>query len=106
MRSAHISRRRAEASCDGFDWDDVSAVQEAAALSFERMEIDRDAELDRLAQTTELELTEDEQAAMYAFLHGFNDARRTHRSRRRSGREVLRSLPVQVQANTFDGEAA
>ncbi|MFI6026381.1 hypothetical protein [Amycolatopsis magusensis] len=91
MRSAHISRRWAEAELDGFDWDDVSGVQEAAALAFERFEIATDADMDELVQSTELVLTANEQAELNAFLYGTAGARDAHRTRRRTARELLRS---------------
>jgi hypothetical protein len=95
MRTAHITRRQAEALADVMDAD-VSAVQEHAVLSFERAEIESDEHLDHLAQDVDMELTADEHEAMLRFLHDFTDCQSAHRTRRRAGREVLRSLPGQI----------
>jgi hypothetical protein len=121
MRSAYITRRQAEGTFSELDAD-VTAVQEAAALAFERVELDLDADLDTMAETIEIELTADEQAALHDFLHDFTDQRAASRTTRRARRELLRSnvliggLPSQgknsvawlavVTDGPFEGEAA
>jgi hypothetical protein len=92
MRTAHISHRQAEAAHEGFDAD-VSAAQEHADLLFDLVNSDGFEFADHAVEGVELELTADEQRAMFDFLHDFTDAPRAHRARRRSGREALRSLP-------------
>jgi len=121
MRSAYITRRQAEGAFSELDAD-VAAVQEAAALVFERAELDMSAELDTMAETIEIELTADEQAALHDFLHDFTDQRAASRTTRRARRELLRShvliggLPAQGKTAAarlavltdapFEGEAA
>jgi Spy/CpxP family protein refolding chaperone len=105
MRSAHISHRQAEAAHEGFDAD-VSAAQERAELLFDLTSADGFEFADHAVQGVELELTADEQRAMFDFLHDFTDGRRAHRTRRRSGREALRSLPRLVTAPVVDDTAA
>jgi hypothetical protein len=66
-----------------------------------------EATIDALLQDVDRELAADAAAAAAEFRCDFNDQVRTSRSRRRAGREVLRSLPARVQAVTaFEGEAA
>jgi hypothetical protein len=121
MRSAHITRRQAEGTFSELDAD-VTAVQEAAALAFERAKLDVSAELDAMAESIEIELTADEQAALHDFLHDFTDQRAASRTTRRARRELLRSnvliggLPSQGKTAAvrlailtgvpFEGEAA
>jgi hypothetical protein len=90
MRSAHITRRQAEAALGELDAD-VSALQEQVATSF-----DLGFEVDRVVEVVDLELTADERTAMLRFLHDFTDSHRTHSTRRRAGREMLRSLPTRI----------
>jgi hypothetical protein len=56
MRSAHITRRQAEALLDGLDTDDVFAVQEEVVMSSDRAELERSAELDRMLEELDREL--------------------------------------------------
>jgi hypothetical protein len=101
MRSAHISRRSAEFAYDGTDEFDVLAVQESAALAFDRLE------LDTAVEKIELSLTAAELAAMNDYLHDFRDQRGAGRRQRRAGRTVLRSLPTRAPvARVVEGEAA
>ncbi|TKG67529.1 hypothetical protein [Prauserella endophytica] len=107
MRSAHISRRQAEASFDGMDadLDDVFAVQADVA---------RLADADELADAYELldRLDRELAAASHAALvraPRFTDPRRAGRSRRRANRVVLRSLPTRLdiaELSDVEGEAA
>ncbi|MEU4672441.1 hypothetical protein AB0F91_31810 [Amycolatopsis sp. NPDC023774] len=101
MRSAHISRRQAEAAFDGTDEFDVLAVQDAAARASDRRD------LEDAAEELELYLAATEVAAMHDFLHDFRDQRGAGRRQRRAGRTVLRSLPVRAQATrAIEDEAA
>jgi hypothetical protein len=105
MRSAHISRRQAEAQFDGVDveYDEVFAVQSRAVQL-------TDAE--ELAGALDLldEIDDELEAAALAALSRvprFTDPCRAGRSRRRADRAVLRSLPVRIEAaDVIDGEAA
>ncbi|MEV0065377.1 hypothetical protein [Amycolatopsis sp. NPDC050768] len=90
MRFAHITRRDAEAQLDGFDYDDVSVVQEASAFAFDRSELVWDEAFDHAAQDVELELTLAEQAEAAAFLASESNQNRAARGRRRAGRTALR----------------
>ena len=98
MRSAHISRRAAEAAYDGMDENyDVLAAQDWSA-----------AQLDAVAEETELFLSAAELAAMHDYLHDFRDQRGAGRRQRRAGRSVLRALPTVAQpaASPVVSEAA
>lgn len=105
MRSAHISRRQAEAQFDGVDveYDEVFAVQSRAACL---------ADADELIGVVDLldEIDDELEAAARAALSRvprFTDPCRAGRSRRRSDRAVLRSLPARVEvADLVEGEAA
>lgn len=94
MRSAHITRHMAEAQLDGTEFDDVSAVQEASALAWERAELAWDEALDHAAEDVELVLTLAEQAEVAAYLASESNQVRASRSRRRSTRRALRPVPV------------
>jgi hypothetical protein len=101
MRSAHITRRQAEAAFGELDAD-VSALQQEVATALELS-----FEIDRVVEVVDLELTAEEQAAMVRFLHDFTDTRRAHRTRRRASREMLRALPGRiVPSAAAEGEAA
>ncbi|MFE3175553.1 hypothetical protein ACFXPA_26280 [Amycolatopsis sp. NPDC059090] len=66
-----------------------------------------EARIDALLQEVYGELEAEEHAAEAAFLCDLTDQTRAHRSRRRAGRTVLRSLPTRVQVTAaFEGEAA
>ncbi|MEV4604908.1 hypothetical protein AB0K15_47140 [Amycolatopsis sp. NPDC049253] len=76
-----------------------------------------EAAIDALIEQVDLDLAADEFAAEAAFRCDFTDQRRASRTRRRAGRELLRShiliagLPGQgknapIQAAAFEGEAA
>ncbi|MBB4687220.1 hypothetical protein [Amycolatopsis jiangsuensis] len=66
-----------------------------------------EAAIDALLQDVYGELDAEEHAAEAAFLCDLNDQRRAHRTRRRAGRTVLRSLPVRVQVTDLvEDEAA
>jgi hypothetical protein len=86
MRPAHITRFQAEAAFDGTDAD-VSALQADVATAYDLAEL----RFDHVIEDVELELTADEHTAMLKFLHGDDQA---HRTRRRTGRTALRSLPA------------
>jgi hypothetical protein len=101
MRSAHITRRQAEAAFGGLDAD-VSALQEGVAMRFD---VDGRHGIDEVVESVELVLTAEEQAEMFRFLHGFTDQRRARRTNRRAGRSALRSLSAGV-AVAGTGEAA
>lgn len=107
MRSAHITRRQAEAMTDGLDTDDVFAVQEEVFMRSERVELERSAETDRLLEQFERELIaaqRAEQARLRVVATGQQGPRR---SRRRADRVMLRSLPSRLpMAEVLDGEAA
>lgn len=110
MRSAHITRRQAEALTDGLDTDDtdVSAVQEEVPMRFEREELRRKAEVDQLLQDVEHKLVTAHKIATGQQQYG--TARRlagVQQARRRSDKVALRRLPT--RASDFadiDGEAA
>ncbi|PXY17090.1 hypothetical protein BAY59_36565 [Prauserella coralliicola] len=101
MRSAHISRRQAEASFDVLDaeFDDVFAVQADVA---------RLADADELADAYDLldamdrELAQASHAAL-ARAPRFTDPRRAGRSQRRADRAVLRSLPTRLDVSGLAG---
>jgi hypothetical protein len=106
MRFAHITRRDAEAQLDGVEFDDVSAVQDASATFFDRVELAFDEAFDHAAQDVELVLTLAEQVEAAAFLASESNQRRAARSRRRTGRTTLRqSFPVSALVPA-EGEAA
>jgi hypothetical protein len=100
MRSAHITRRQAEAAFDGLDADeDVFALQEEVVMRAER------AEIERLIESVELELAS-ERLAESARVR-LDGPRSASRARRRSERVALRSLPHRGDvAELVDGEAA
>lgn len=52
--------------------------------------------IDALLEEVDRELAADEHAASAAFLYDFTDQRRATRTRRRAGREALRSLPSRL----------
>ncbi|MEC3974587.1 hypothetical protein [Amycolatopsis sp. H20-H5] len=109
MRSAHITRHTAEAAFDGFNSEDVSAVQDDAAKSWELAEIERDGDLDslyELAESVEIDLTADEIAARDAFLYDFTDQVRATRSRRRTGRRALVNAHWSVAGMQVQGKTA
>lgn len=101
MRSARISRRQAEAMCDGLVDDyDVLAVQEDIAMLLERDEIDR--YLDDVERSLEQEARE-----AHDRVPRFNDRPRAERAHRRADRAVLRALPSRVAVPAeFESEAA
>lgn len=107
MRSAHITRRAAEASFDGMDVD-VSAVQAAAATALDYMDYtDEERGIDALIASVDRELATAMAAATMRVTHTFTDARRANRSHRRTGRTVLRSLPSRLDVTVAsEGEAA
>ncbi|MGY6656466.1 hypothetical protein ACXIZN_30295 [Amycolatopsis sp. TRM77291] len=109
MRSAHISRRQAEASFDGLEFD-VSAVQAAAPMAWDFLEYtDEEREVDALIASVDAELAAATAAADVRVTHSFTDVRRATRSERRSGRTVLRALPSLLDttaATSSEGEAA
>lgn len=101
MRSAHISRRQAEATFDGLDMDeDVFAVQEDFEMRAEREEAARYVEeMERL-----LEL---ERRQAHYRVPRFNDRIGAQRALRRSESTVLRALPVRLPVvDGFESEAA
>jgi hypothetical protein len=101
MRSAHISRRQAEALFDGLDDDyDAFAVQEHELLGAERIEIDA------YVEDMERALAQEQREAQYR-VPRFNDRMRVRRAHRRADRTVLRSLPVRLDvADVIEGKAA
>jgi hypothetical protein len=109
MRSAHISRRQAEARFGGLDaeYDDVFSVQAHVAGTADAAELaDVHALLDELDELD----AELEAAGLAALVRvpRFIDSRRAGRSRRRSDRVVLRALPsrLDVADLTSESEAA
>ncbi|NIH85766.1 hypothetical protein [Amycolatopsis granulosa] len=105
MRSAHISRRQAEAKFDvlDIDYDEVFAVQAQAACA---------ADADELAGALDLldEIDPELEAAALAALARvprFTDPRRAGRELRRAEATVMRSLPARLDvADLIEGEAA
>jgi hypothetical protein len=95
MRSAHITRRQAEAAFDGLDAD-VSALQGEVAVSFDRYQI----EIDRLIEEVDRELAAEERTATVRLIHSFTDRQRAQRACRRANRVVLGRLSY------VEGEAA
>jgi hypothetical protein len=102
MRSAHITRRQAEAAFGGLDAD-VSALQEGVATAFD---VDGGYGIDEVVESVELVLTAQEQIEMHRFLHEGIDQSRARRSIRRAGRSVLRSLSAGVDATADADEVA
>jgi hypothetical protein len=107
MRSAHITRRQAEASFDGLDAD-VSAVQAAAATALDCLswEGEEEREIDALMASVDQKLAAEAEAAIVRVTHSFTDSRSAHRASRRAGRTVLRALPTHLDVTRVDGEAA
>ncbi|ASR34033.1 hypothetical protein BAY61_02435 [Prauserella marina] len=109
MRSAHISRRQAEASFDGLDAD-VFAVQDAAARASDYTGYtDEEREIDALIASVDEELAAATLAASVRVTHSFTDTRRAHRTNRRADRTVLRSLPTRFdlgEVASSESEAA
>ncbi|PXY26733.1 hypothetical protein BAY59_19000 [Prauserella coralliicola] len=109
MRSAHISRRQAEAQFAGMDadYDDVFAVQAHVAQHADAVELAELAEVHALLDELDAELEAAEHAALIR-VPRFTDPQRAGRSRRRSERSALRSLPVRLDISevTSTGEAA
>jgi hypothetical protein len=99
MRSAHITRRQAEALLDGLAADeDVFAVQEEEAMRVERDEVDRLVEeVDRDLAVAPLA------ESARGHLRGVRPARR---ARRRASRVRVRSLPVRGASGEPGGEVA
>jgi hypothetical protein len=106
MRSAHISRRQAEAPFDDLDadYDDVFTVQAQVAQSADAAEL---ADVHALLDELDAELEAAGQAVLVR-VPRFLDSRRAGRSRRRADRVTLRSLPVQLDLGelTSEGQAA
>lgn len=104
MRSAHTSRRQAEASFDGIDadYDDVFAVQADSVGYRSAAEL---ADVVDLLDEVERELAAANVAAMIRAPR-FTDPRRAGRSRRRTHRATLRALPTALAVVDLDGEAA
>lgn len=97
MRSAHITRRQAEASFDGLDAD-VSAVQAAAVIGLDYLDTTgEEREIDALIASVDRELAAEAETAIARVTHSFTDARSAHRTSRRAGRTVLRSLPARIE---------
>ncbi|HJQ48294.1 MAG TPA: hypothetical protein VJ870_18525 [Amycolatopsis sp.] len=101
MRSAHISRRQAEAHFDGLDDDyDAFAFQEHEGLRAERDEIER------YVEDMERALAREEREAL-SRVPRFNDRSRVRRAHRRADRTTLRSLPVRLDVtDLLENEAA
>jgi len=105
MRSAHLSRRQAEASFDGIDadYDDVFAVQANAVQFADAAEL---ADVADLLEEMDRELAAATVAALTRAPR-FTDARRAGRSRRRASRTALRALPQQLPVSELiEGRAA
>ncbi|MFI9449209.1 hypothetical protein [Amycolatopsis sp. NPDC052450] len=62
--------------------------------------------IDALLEQVDRELAADEHAASAAFLYDFTDQRRASRTRRRAGREALRSLPTRLPITRQAGTEA
>lgn len=62
-----------------------------------------EAAIDALLEDVDRELAADDQAVTVKFMHGDDQA---HRTRRRAGRVVLRSLPAVVVTSTSLDQAA
>lgn len=109
MRSAHITRRQAEAMTEGLDTDDVLAVQEEVSMRFEREQVRFSAEVDQLLQDVEHKLVASEKIATGQMRYGTQRQRdNVQRSRRRSDKVALRRLPTRVAAfdDVNEAEAA
>jgi len=109
MRSAHISRRQAEAQFGDIDadYDEVFAVQASVAQHADAVELAELADVHALLDELDAELEAAERAALVR-VPRFTDPQRAGRSRRRSERSVLRSLPVRLETRDVasTGEAA
>jgi hypothetical protein len=109
MRNAHITRRQAEASFDGLDAD-VFAFQDADSRAWDYSGYAEDERsIDALIASVDEELAAAIVAASTRVAHSFTDARRAHRTRRRTDRTVLRSLPTRFDSTETvrgEGEAA
>lgn len=105
MRSAHKSRRQAEAEFDGIDadYDEVFAAQARAVSTTSTEELF--GVLDLLDQIeAELDSAQFEEAAR---VPRFLDQRRAAREFRRTEATVLRALPTRLDvADLIEGEAA
>jgi class 3 adenylate cyclase len=110
MRSAHTTRRHLEASFDGLDVD-VFALQDVAAPLLDDLAGDavgeEEREIDALIASVDRELAAEAEAAITRVTHSFTDARSAHRTSRRAGRTVLRSLPSRIDdVVQVEGKAA
>jgi hypothetical protein len=87
MRTAHISRRQAEASFDhAATEDEVFAVQREEDMRSER------AEIDRLLDEVDRELASEQRTERARFAVDASDGQWVRRARRRSQRAAVRSL--------------
>lgn len=105
MRTAHLSRRQAEASFDGIDteYEDVFAIQAGAVQYADAVEL---ADVADLLDKVDRQLAAARTAALIRAPR-FTDPRRAGRSRRRSDRATLRALPVRLDpAGLVQAEAA
>lgn len=110
MRTAHTSRRQAEAS---FGYvateDEVFAVQQGAVMGFEHeaVAIESEWEIDRLLEEVDRELVAEERAEGVRLLLDVTDQRRPRRARRRAERVALRALPTRIAVSELiEGQAA
>ncbi|MFE0027087.1 hypothetical protein [Amycolatopsis sp. NPDC059021] len=97
MKSARISRREAGASFEGDGAGEAGFYPDGLTESA----------VDALIADVDRELTEAGLLASVRVERSFTDPRRAHRSRRRVGRSVLRSLPIRLDVTAAaEGEAA
>lgn len=103
MRSAHMSRRQAEAVFGGIDagYDEVFEVQANAVQYTDAVEL---AEVADLLDVVDRQLADAGTSALVRSPR-FTDPRRAARFRRRAGRAALRSLPARLDV-VETGEAA
>jgi hypothetical protein len=113
MRSAHTNRRQLEASFDVLDVD-VFALDNTEGPTLNDLVSDlagdvvcaEEREIDALIASVDRELAAEAETAIARVTHSFTDARSAHRTSRRAGRTVLRSLPARIEDTHTDAEAA
>lgn len=107
MKLGRIADVEAAAAIAALVDDDVFAVQKEEHMAAQAVE--EVALIDRLIDEVDKELTAHERAEHVRLSRAFTDQRRARRAHRRAEREVLRTLPVRLDAPVIRevaGEAA
>lgn len=100
MKFARINHPQASAVLAELGDELVSAEREEAAMAAEV------AEIDRLVDEVDRELTQQERIESVRLTRTFADTRRVRRARRRADREALRALPGRLDPSAAEEVAA